>query len=73
MPEDISVTGYDDFEIGPAQVPALSTFRVNTDGMIDLAVNAICDRCAGAEKPFGRLVVSGQPIYRESERPLTEL
>lgn len=73
VPEDISVTGYDDFEIGPAQVPALSTFRVNTDGMIDLAVNAICDRCAGAEKPFGRLVVSGQPIYRESERPLTEL
>ena len=40
VPEDVSVTGFDDFEIGPEQQPALSTFRVNTDGMIDLAVNA---------------------------------
>ena len=72
VPEDVSVTGFDDFEIGQEQKPALSTFRVNTDGMIDLAVNAICDRCAGTAKPFGRLVVSGQPVYRDSERPLTD-
>ena len=69
VPEDVSVTGFDDFEIGPEQTPALSTFRVNTDGMINLAVNAICDRCAGSEKPFGRMVVGGQPVYRESDTP----
>ena len=72
VPEDVSVTGFDDFEIGPEQKPALSTFRVNITGMIDLAVNAICDRCAGTGKPFGRTVVGGQPVYRDSERPLTE-
>ena len=72
VPEDISVTGFDDFEVGPAQAPGMSTFRVDTGGMIDLAVNAICERCAGSEKAFGRMVVSGQPIYRESDRPLIQ-
>ena len=70
VPEDISVTGFDDFEIGQPQLPGMSTFRVDTDGMINLAVNVICERCAGSGKPFGRLVVSGQPIYRDTERAL---
>ncbi len=69
VPEDISVTGFDDFEIGQPQEPGLSTFRVNTDGMIELAVKTITERCAGERKPFSRTVVSGQPVYRASERP----
>ncbi len=67
VPEDLSVTGYDDFYIGPKTGPALSTFRINTDAMIDLAVQRITERCSGLEKPFGRTVVSGQPVYRDSE------
>ena len=47
----------------------LSTFRIDTKGMIELAVKTLLDRCAGDRKPFGRLVVSGQPVYRESEIP----
>ncbi len=70
VPEDVSVTGYDDFFAGPARGPALSTFRINTDAMIDLAVQRITERCSGLEKPFGRTVISGQPVYRDSERPL---
>ncbi len=70
VPEDISITGYDDFYIGPKKGPALSTFRVNTEAMIDLAVQQIAERCNGSDKPFGRTVVSGQPVYRDSERPL---
>ena len=70
VPEDVSVTGFDDFEAGEPREPALSTFRINTDGMIELAVNKIAERCAGSDKPFGRMVVSGQPVYRQSERLL---
>ena len=70
VPQDISVTGFDDFTGAvPAGVP-LSTFRVDTDGMIELAVKAITERCSGSHKPFGRMVVSGQPVYRQSEIPL---
>ena len=69
VPEDVSVTGFDDYLTQPSPVP-LSTFRVNTDGMVELAVKAIVERCSGSRKPFGRLVVGGQPVYRQSEKPL---
>ena len=72
VPEDVSVTGFDDFVIGPEPEPKLSTFRVNTEGMIDLAVKAVAERCSGSREPFGRTVVSGQPVYRESEVPVPE-
>lgn len=69
VPGDISVTGFDDFtKSGFSGVP-LSTFRVDVDGMVDLAARAIAERCAGSRKPFGRMVVGGQPVYRASERP----
>ncbi len=67
VPEDVSITGFDDFYSGPKFGPALSTFRVDTDAMIELAVKTIVDRCSGLNKPYGRTVISGQPVYRESE------
>ncbi len=72
VPEDISVTGFDDFPQGSENEVPLSTFRIDTDGMIEMAVKTLLDRCAGEQKPFGRLVVGGQPIYRESEIPLRD-
>ena len=69
VPQDVSVTGFDDFPLGgPGDVP-LSTFRIDTNGMIELAIKSLLERCAGVQKPFGRLVVGGQPVYRESEIP----
>ena len=70
VPEDISVTGFDDFPAGKENEIGLSTFRIDTDGMIELAVKTLMERCAGVQKPFGRLVVGGQPVYRDSEIPL---
>lgn len=69
VPEDISITGFDDYPQGLGTDVPLSTFRIDTKGMIELAVKTLLDRCAGDRKPFGRLVVSGQPVYRESEIP----
>ena len=67
VPEDISVTGFDDYPPGGENDIPLSTFRIDTDGMIELAVKTLLERCAGEQKPFGRLVVGGQPVYRDSE------
>ena len=67
VPEDVSVTGFDDFPAGAEGELPLSTFRIDTDGMIELAVKTLLERCAGEQKPFGRMVVGGQPVYRESE------
>ena len=67
VPEDLSVTGFDDYPAGSENEIPLSTFRIDTDGMIELAVKTLLERCSGEQKPFGRLVVGGQPVYRESE------
>ena len=69
VPEDISVTGFDDYPPGGEGDIPLSTFRIDTDGMIGLAVavKTLLERCSGEQKPFGRFVVGGQPVYRNSE------
>ena len=67
VPEDISVTGFDDYPPGGENDVPLSTFRIDTDGMIELAVKTLLDRCAGDRKPFGRMVVGGEAFYRKSE------
>ena len=72
VPEDVSVTGFDDYPQGGENEISLSTFRIDTNGMIELAVKTLLERCAGEQKPFGRLVVGGQPVYRESEIPYGE-
>lgn len=69
VPEDVSVVGFDDFTLDES-TPALTTFRVDFHSMAQLAVKLVGERCAGIQRPFGRVVVSGQPIYRDSERAL---
>ena len=66
VPEDVSVTGFDDFPPGDEGDIGLSTFRVDTEAMISLAIKTILERCNGSDKPFGRTVIGGQPVYRES-------
>lgn len=70
VPEDVSVVGFDDFTLDESLTPALTTFRVDFRSMAQLAVKLVGERCAGTQRPFGRVVVSGQPIYRDSERAL---
>ncbi len=67
VPEDVSVTGFDDFPPETEGDIPLSTFRIDTDSMIELAVKTLLERCAGENKPFGRTVVGGEPVYRNSE------
>ena len=69
VPGDISVTGFDDYIRGPEPEIGLSTFRVNTEDMAELTVRRILERCAGDTRPFGRIVIGGQPVYRESDGP----
>lgn len=70
VPEDVSVVGFDDFTVGTGQSPALTTFRVDCQAMAQRAVSLASDRCNGVQHAFGRVVIGGEPIYRESERAL---
>ena len=70
VPEDVSVTGFDDYPPGNESETGLSTFRIDTEGMVSLAVKAVIERCAGSDRHPGRTVVGGEPVYRESDVPL---
>lgn len=70
VPEDVSITGYDDFLPGTPAVPRLTTFRVNRKAMVQAAVRLVMERCSGIGKPVGRVVVGGEPVYGESVREI---
>ena len=70
VPEDVSVTGYDDFLPGLPAVPRLTTFRVDRKAMVQTTVRLIMERCSGIGQPVGRVVVGGQPVYGESVKDL---
>lgn len=69
VPEDVSVVGYDDFNNVPGSLP-LTTFRVNTAAMCQMAVKLVEERCGGDQKPFVRMVVGGECVYRDSVRAI---
>lgn len=71
VPEDVSVVGYDDFNNVPGSLP-LTTFRVNTAEMCQMAVKLVEERCAGDQKPMVRMVVGGECVYRDSVRNLNK-
>ena len=65
VPEDVTVTGFDNFPPGGEDDFPLSTFRIDMESMVDMAVKMIMERCAGSDKPFSRMVIGGQPVYRD--------
>ena len=69
VPEDVSVTGYDDFLPGAQALPALTTFRVDRKAMVQTTVRLVTERCSGIVRPVGRVVVGGEAVYRDSVQP----
>lgn len=70
VPEDISVTGFDDFLPSVVNAPSLTTFRIDHLAMIKTVVRLVTEICAGHEAIPGRIVIGGQPILRDSVRTL---
>ncbi|MBQ7850737.1 MAG: LacI family DNA-binding transcriptional regulator [Clostridia bacterium] len=70
VPEDVSIVGFDDFNYVPATFPALTTYRVDQKAMCRIVVQLVSDRCAGDKKPFARITVGGECVYRDSVKPV---
>ncbi len=70
IPQDISVTGFDNSMYSDMSEPKITTIEVNTEQMSALAVDTIIKK---TENPFyniGRIPVSGKIIYKNSVRSL---
>lgn len=68
VPEDVSVTGYDDYRYAELCNPPLTTYRVNTNGMANAALAAMQSLMErGNNFPYS-VVIPGEDVIRQSIR-----
>ena len=66
VPEDISVTGYDNYTVSDMCVPAITTVEVDLTEMAHTAVTLLLARLANPQKPAARHVIPGRVIIKDS-------
>jgi LacI family transcriptional regulator len=66
VPEDISVVGYDNDIYSTLCKPPLTTVDANVQEMTATAAKVIVEKVKEPSKTFGRMLVKGNVIYRES-------
>jgi LacI family transcriptional regulator len=66
IPEDISIVGFDNYIYATLSDPPITTVEVNVEAMSEAAVNSIMKRIKHPTKEYGRKVVSGRIVYRDS-------
>jgi DNA-binding LacI/PurR family transcriptional regulator len=68
VPDDVSITGFDDIAVAAASVPALTTVRMPTEAMIERAIDLVIGpRIAGADV---HPVMQPELVVRDSSGPV---
>lgn len=70
VPEDISVTGFDNSVFSNISEPHITTIEVNTVNMSQIAVDSILQKIKTPSLSMGMIHVNGQIIYKDSVRSL---
>lgn len=71
IPEDISVIGFDDFEISSTVTPPLTTVHTHRRVLAQVAVERVIERIAGDDRPPLHITVGTKFIVRGSTRAAT--
>lgn len=66
VPDDVSVVGFDDYIFATVSRPELTTFRVSMKEMSKVAVELMLDKLSNTHSFYGRKVVSGEIVIRDS-------
>lgn len=70
IPEDYSVVGFDDSIHAKESNPSISTVRVDLDEMARVAVKMISKKVNNIETQYGRVMIKGKLIMRDSARKI---
>lgn len=68
VPEDISVSGFDNIEAAYRMRPALTTVHVPKESLGRRAVDRLLERIESPSEPLEKVLLAGEAIYRESNR-----
>ena len=66
VPEDISVTGFDNSVYSSITVPNITTFEVNTEKMSAIAVEALLSKINTPSENIGMIQVKGRIVFKDS-------
>ena len=66
VPEDVAVTGYDDYQFALVCDPPLTTYRVNVEDMGGMAAVQLLRKIKGKRFTGGNSVVGGRLVMRKS-------
>lgn len=66
VPEDISVTGFDNSVYSTISTPNITTFEVNTERMASIAVDELLSKIKTPNKETGMILVKGKIVYKDS-------
>jgi DNA-binding LacI/PurR family transcriptional regulator len=72
VPDDLSITGFDDIPLAAYATPALTTVRMPVAEMVASAVAMVIDDRDEAERVQGHRVLEPSLVVRESTAPPTE-
>lgn len=66
VPEEVSVTGFDNIDDSYRMTPALTTVHVPKEALGKRAVERLISRISGKQEPMEKLLVAGELLYRDS-------
>ncbi len=64
VPDDVSVSGFDDIPVAAVSVPALTTVRMPTEAMIAAALDLVIGPAAASRAAAGPEVTDLHPVLR---------
>lgn len=70
VPQDVSITGFDNFILSELTVPRITTYAVDVDKMSKETVRQLIRRIQNPKAAVQRVVVSGSLVMRDSVRRL---
>ena len=66
VPEDISVVSFDNFIYSEMSSPQITTYGVDTDKLVNNAINIILEKLSNRNYSVGRMLIAGTMIERNS-------
>lgn len=70
VPEDCSVVGFDNDVFAVIADPPLTTVQVDIDEMARLSVRYLLEKISDSSQKYGRVLVKGKIIYRDSVKKI---
>lgn len=66
VPDDISVTGFDNSVYSSITIPNITTFEINTEKMSTIAVDALLSKIKTPSEHIGMIQVKGRIVFKDS-------